>query len=91
LAACSAYPSAARRWRVTWTICSRDCRPPSLNRLIGLAWLANIFHGPRLAFDIVNDTRAFYKLFYGVDVSDADLGTLIAWADGKPPGMAARR
>lgn len=66
-------------------------RPPSLNRLIGLAWLANIFHGPRFAFDIVVDTRAFYKLFYGVDVSDADLGTLIAWADGKPPGMAARR
>jgi iron complex transport system substrate-binding protein len=66
-------------------------RPPSLNRLIGLAWLANIFHGPRFAFDIVKDTRAFYKLFYGVDVSDADLGILIAWADGKPPGMAARR
>lgn len=65
-------------------------RPPSLNRLIGLAWLASIFHGPRFAFDIVEDTRAFYKLFYGVDVSDADLGTLIAWADGKPPGRAAR-
>lgn len=66
-------------------------RPPSLNRLIGLAWLANIFHGSRFAFDIAEDTRAFYKLFYGVDISDADLGTLIAWADGKPPGMAARR
>ncbi len=66
-------------------------RPPSLNRLIGLAWLANIFHGPRFAFDIVEDTRAFYKLFYGVDVSDADLRTLIAWADGQPPGMPARR
>lgn len=66
-------------------------RPPSLNRLIGLAWLANIFHGPRFPFDIVNDTRMFYKLFYGVDVNDADLGTLIAWADGKPPGMPARR
>lgn len=62
-------------------------RPPSLNRLIGLAWLANIFHGPRLPFDFARDTRAFYKMFYHVDVSDADLGTLIAWASGKPPGM----
>ncbi len=66
-------------------------RPPSLNRLIGLAWLANIFHGQRLPFDIAKDTRAFYKLFYGVEVSDADLEVLIRWADGKPLGMPARR
>ncbi len=66
-------------------------RPPSLNRLIGLAWLANVFHGAKSPFDIAKDTRAFYKLFYSVDVNDADLGTLIAWADGKPPGMPARR
>ncbi len=66
-------------------------RPPSLNRLIGLAWLANIFHGARSPFDIVADTRAFYEIFYHVAPSDADLQTLIAWADGKPPGMPARR
>lgn len=66
-------------------------RPPSLNRLIGLAWLANIFHGDKVPFDIVRDTRAFYKLFYQVDVSEAELGTLIAWADGKPPGVPQKR
>jgi iron complex transport system substrate-binding protein len=62
-------------------------RPPSVNRLIGLAWLANIFHGDRFPFDIRGETRAFYRLFYHVDVTDADLETLIAWADGKPPGL----
>ena len=51
--------------------------PPSVNRLIGLPWLANAFHGERFAFDIRNDTRAFYKLFYHVDISDADLQTLV--------------
>jgi iron complex transport system substrate-binding protein len=66
-------------------------RPPSLNRLIGLAWLANIFHGDRVPFDIASDTRAFYKLFYQVDVGDDDLRTLIAWADGKPPGQPTPR
>lgn len=60
-------------------------RPPSINRLIGLRWLANLFHGARFPFDIRQDTRAFYKLFYHVDVTDSDLDTLIAWADGKPP------
>lgn len=66
-------------------------RPPSLNRLIGLAWLANIFHGTKIPFDIASDTRAFYKLFYQVDVGDEDLRTLIAWADGRPPGLAPAR
>jgi len=66
-------------------------RPPSINRLIGLRWLANLFHGARFPFDIRQDTRAFCKLFYHVDVSDADLDTLIAWADGKPPSIPARR
>lgn len=66
-------------------------RPPSINRLIGLHWLANLFHGAAIPFDIRNDTRAFYKLFYHVDVGDADLQTLVAWADGKPPSLPARR
>jgi iron complex transport system substrate-binding protein len=52
--------------------------PPSVSRLIGLAWLANIFNAGRFPFDIVKDTRAFYKLFYQVHVSDADLATLVA-------------
>ena len=66
-------------------------RPPSINRLIGLRWLANLFHGAHFPFDIRQDTRVFYKLFYHVDVTDADLDTLIAWADGKPPSLPARR
>jgi iron complex transport system substrate-binding protein len=59
--------------------------PPSVNRLIGLAWLANLFHGSRFPFDIAQDTQTFYKLFYQVDINDQDLATLVAWADGKPP------
>jgi iron complex transport system substrate-binding protein len=66
-------------------------RPPSVNRLIGLSWLANIFHGEKFPFDIRSETRAFYKLFYHVDITEPDLETLIAWADGKPPGMLPRR
>lgn len=59
--------------------------PPSVNRLIGLAWLAHLLHGERFPFDIRQETRKFYKLFYHVDLADNDLETLISWADGKPP------
>lgn len=60
-------------------------RPPSLNRIIGLSWVANLLHGDRFPFDLREEAREFYKLFYQVDVSDRDLQTLVAWADGKPP------
>lgn len=65
--------------------------PPSVNRLIGLAWLAHLLHGERFPFDIRAETRKFYKLFYHVDVGDGDLETLISWADGKPPKMLPQR
>lgn len=66
-------------------------RPPSLNRIIGLSWVANLLYGDRFAFDLQNETRAFYKLFYQVDIIDADLQTLVAWADGKPPRGPVRQ
>lgn len=62
-------------------------RPPSVNRLIGLGWLAGIVLGDRFPFDIAVETQAFYKLFYGVDVAEPDLATLLAWADGRPPAF----
>jgi iron complex transport system substrate-binding protein len=62
-------------------------RPPSVNRLIGLGWLAGILLGDRFPFDTPKETRQFYKLFYHVDVADADLAALLAWADGKPPAF----
>ena len=61
-------------------------QPPDRPRVAGQ-------HLPRreVPFDIVKETRTFYKLFYHVDVCDADLETLIAWADGKPPLRRCRR
>ena len=66
-------------------------RPPSVNRLIGLAWLANIFHGDRFPFDFRQETRKFYKLFYHVELAEAELDTLLQWADGRPPRAPSPR
>lgn len=59
-------------------------RPPSVNRIIGLKWLAGLFYPDRFAFDLKAETRRFYKLFYHVDLSEAELDRLIAWANGRP-------
>lgn len=52
--------------------------PPSVNRLIGLWWLAKIFYPERFPEDVPALTRDFYKCFYHVDVSDAQLARVLA-------------
>ncbi len=59
-------------------------RPPSVNRIIGLKWLARLFYPDSMSFDIRAETRNFYKLFYHVDLSDEELDRLIEWASGRP-------
>jgi iron complex transport system substrate-binding protein len=56
--------------------------PPSLNRLIGLGWLLQAFYPAEAKRDLRADTRAFYGLFYGVTVSDAQLDRLLGGAAG---------
>jgi iron complex transport system substrate-binding protein len=67
-------------------------RPPSLNRVIGLKWLAGLFYPDKFPADLRETTRAFYRLFYHVDVSEPELDTLIAWSKGQAPaGQRVRR
>ncbi len=55
-------------------------RPPSINRLMGLKWLSGLLYPEHFSFDLETEVRAFYRLFYQVEVSDADLAQLIAWS-----------
>jgi iron complex transport system substrate-binding protein len=66
-------------------------RPPSLNRVIGLRWLAGLFYPDRLGHDLRETTRQFYRLFYHVDVSDTGIDTLIEWSKGHPPSGSRQR
>jgi iron complex transport system substrate-binding protein len=59
-------------------------RPPSLNRVIGLRWLSGLFFPDVFDFDLAEETRAFYKLFYHVDLSEEELDRLLEWASGQP-------
>jgi iron complex transport system substrate-binding protein len=60
-------------------------RPPSLNRMIGLKWLAGLFYPEQAPQDLPTVTRDFYKLFYHVDLDDQALERLLASAKGRAP------
>jgi iron complex transport system substrate-binding protein len=55
--------------------------PPSVNRLIGLWWLAKILYPDKFPEDMRDLTRDFYKLFYHVTPSDAQIERVLAGRD----------
>lgn len=54
--------------------------PPSANRLIGVRWLQELFYPEAVDIDLRADTKAFFSLFYGVDISDTQVDKLLAGA-----------
>ena len=52
--------------------------PPSLNRLIGLAWLTSVFYGAPDAAALREETRTFFRLFYQVELSVDDVSRLLS-------------
>jgi iron complex transport system substrate-binding protein len=56
--------------------------PPSLNRLIGLTWLLHQFYPDKAPGQLREQVRAFYHLFYQVDLTDPDLDTLLDTSGG---------
>ncbi|MEJ2376397.1 MAG: iron ABC transporter substrate-binding protein [Pseudolabrys sp.] len=52
--------------------------PPSVNRLIGLWWLAKILYPDRFPEDMTKLTREFYTLFYHRTPTDAQIKHVLA-------------
>lgn len=52
-------------------------RPPSVNRLIGLKWLANLLYPDIVSMDIKAEVKDFYKTFYHCSLSDEDIKELL--------------
>ena len=60
-------------------------RPPSLNRMMGLKWLAGQFYPQKWASNLKQETKAFYRFYYHIDLNETDLNKVLEWANGKPP------
>lgn len=52
-------------------------RPPSLNRIIGLDWMAATLYPDRYEVDLRARTRDFYKLWYHLDLTEPQLDRLL--------------
>ncbi|WP_110953993.1 ABC transporter substrate-binding protein [Anaerosinus massiliensis] len=58
-------------------------RPPSVARLLGIRWVANLLYPDMYAFDFRAEVKRFYALFYQYELSEAELDALAASAERK--------
>lgn len=59
-------------------------RPPSVNRFLGLQWIANLLYPEAYNVDIRAVTRTFYDLFYSVKLTDGQLDDILKDAVSAP-------
>jgi iron complex transport system substrate-binding protein len=55
-------------------------RPPCISRILGIRWLGNLLYPDLYQYDMGAEVTRFYKLFYQIDVTDAQLDELMARA-----------
>jgi len=63
--------------------------PPGVNRLIGVRWLMATLYPQQFPESLRDTTREFYRLFYQVELTDAQLDTLLtpatSWKKDRRP------
>lgn len=52
-------------------------RPPCINRLIGIRWLANLLYPDVYALDMRQEVKNFYRLFYHYELSEQEVDGLL--------------
>lgn len=52
-------------------------RPPGPNRMVGVRWLGNLLYPEVFDYDIEQEVKDFYSLFYRYDLSDQEVSELL--------------
>ncbi|HZK44440.1 MAG TPA: ABC transporter substrate-binding protein [Syntrophomonadaceae bacterium] len=55
-------------------------RPPSVARILGIEWLANLLYPEMSTIDIRAETLRFFELFYDYDLTDQELDDIFKYA-----------
>ena len=65
-------------------------RPPSAARMLGVKWLLWVLYPDKVSYDMVTETREFYRLFYWYDMSEEEARKLLAASKSAPVPEAAK-
>jgi iron complex transport system substrate-binding protein len=65
-----------------WAWCDR---PPGVNRILGIHWLANLLYPDIYDIDIIAEVQDFFKNFYGLDLSEQETKEILGNSYPPPP------
>jgi iron complex transport system substrate-binding protein len=51
--------------------------PPSVNRYMGMIWLAQLLYPDTAGYDMYSETSKYYELFYHCELSEAQFNELM--------------
>ncbi|MGI6151137.1 MAG: ABC transporter substrate-binding protein [Christensenellales bacterium] len=51
--------------------------PPSVNRIVGIKWLAELLYPDYYDYDVAKETKAFYSLFWHYELTDAEVDAFL--------------
>jgi iron complex transport system substrate-binding protein len=54
--------------------------PPSVQRLLSMMWLGNLFYPDVFDYNINDRVKEYYSLFFGYDLTDAELNNIMIYA-----------
>lgn len=54
--------------------------PPSVQRLLSMIWLGNLFYPDVFDYNVEDKVKQFYSMFFSYDLSDAELDELMIYA-----------
>ena len=57
--------------------------PPSVQRILGMLWMAKLLYPDAAQYDLYEETAAYFKLFYHCELSESDFGELVRNSIGK--------
>ena len=52
--------------------------PPSVQRLLGMMWMAKILYPEAADYDLYTEVAEYFKLFYHTDLTEEQFSTLTA-------------
>ncbi|MDD7267816.1 MAG: ABC transporter substrate-binding protein [Lachnospiraceae bacterium] len=52
-------------------------RPPAVNRIIGIKWLGNLLYPDVFSYDMKQEVKEFYQLFYHCELTDEQVEKLL--------------
>lgn len=53
-------------------------RPPTINRVLGIKWAGNLLYPEIYDYDMIEEAKEFYKLFYHYDLTDEEAKELMS-------------